>query len=457
MNKKGLMGILLLISTFLVSCTTTGGPGKNIFEEIITMKYLHDWGIISATIEPIEGFTRFLLLIFLFALLFKAAELLKLGKNIAVTIALVISLMTVIFIPSTILLTVGTTYGTVFSLILLAAPVLLGLGGYFLLKEYHWIRAILMGGLWFILWQMDDHIKNFAVGASASYAGVVNTVAIWIGYVTWAVGIMFFITLFQAFTNMGGSTDHHPNWLRGLWNRAAQGTVLTEKGKELRHARVEETRILSDLAVEKEELGLLEKAKEDWYGYNKIFDEIKKNNTVNSENHLDSLNTTFESLKESVKEVVDVQHKWKRAERREIKETARLIAEINKQSINQSVKDEARNKVLTSLKKKNNDILGWYAAVADAVKKAERAFEQVDKSHVSFYGEIKKKYDKKNANKIAPVKIGPNEKGLVNLLDTIHKNLTLLITEIETARQNEKIAVEQTAILAEEIKKEWIV
>src|SRR3989338_9298557 len=181
-----------LLSSFVMAAETAGGK---VFTKIITLEYLQEWGITKASIDPIEGFTRFLLLILLFALLFKGAELLKLGTNISIVIALAISLITVIFIPGTVLLAVGTSYGTLFSLIILAVPIGLILLGYFLLKEHPWLRVIMMGLVWYLLSQMWRYIQTWTGSATAAYATVIHTIANLIGWVEIVVAVFFFINL----------------------------------------------------------------------------------------------------------------------------------------------------------------------------------------------------------------------------------------------------------------------
>lgn len=201
-----MIGLVLLI-LFISGCSsaTSGGSSTapiDLFKNVITLKFLSDWGITSTTIDPIEGFTRFLILIVLFAILFKGAELLKLGNNVAIVIALVFSLLTTIFIPGTILLAAATSYGTIFSLVLLGLPIGLGFAGYFFLKEYPWIRFGLMGLLWFLLLEMSKHIGDFRTGSGPHYATIITMVVSWIDLVTGAVLLFFIISGVQAFISL---------------------------------------------------------------------------------------------------------------------------------------------------------------------------------------------------------------------------------------------------------------
>ncbi|MEW5896608.1 MAG: hypothetical protein AB1668_02880 [Nanoarchaeota archaeon] len=452
--------MFLLIGAMSASFVSAEEPWDTM-KSIVTLGFMQHLGL-KSSVDPFEGLIRFMLLIALFAILFKVAELLKLGKNVAIVIAAALSIMTVFFIPGTILVAAAASYGTIFSVVLLGIPIALMIFAYVALKEHRWVRVGVMALLIYVLHVMKGHISAMAVSAGAKvspYAKVVlesvNPFLDFVIVIAWVVGLY---SLFTALANTGGSTDQHPNWLKGLWNRAMQQTVLTEKGKELRHARVEETRLLSDLAVEKEELGLLENAKEKGESYQVIFDEIKNHNRVNSLHHLTSLDAAFKRLKLSFDDVTDVQHRWKRAERKEMAETKRLIKEM----INKGVLDKTRKPI----EEMNTLILGEYAKVSDAVKKAEGALKKVGRNHDSFYDQVERLYEVKaggertgiGRNQTDPIdNLGSVEPEVKSLIKAIGDNLSLFLAEIETARKGEELAVNTTTKLAEEIKKNWVV
>lgn len=257
MNKK-LMSLLSLLVLLLVisGCGTTASGASStpqkIFAKIITLEFLQDWGITKAPIDPIEGFTRFLVLIVLFALLFKLAELLKLGKNTAIVIALAVSLITTIFIPGTVLLAAATSYGTIFSMLLLAVPIVLGLFGYFALKEYPWIRVVIMGMLWYVLSQMWRYLLTWKAAATSAYGGIIDAVVNLIGYAVWIVAILFFINLIQAVVGFGSG-------------RTGDALDVKESGKWIYNKfktgeRREKTRLMNEYIEEEKELKLLDAA-----------------------------------------------------------------------------------------------------------------------------------------------------------------------------------------------------
>src|SRR3989344_8756597 len=174
-----LLSLLVLSSLVFSGCSSTAEgsspSAQDIFTNVITLGFLKDFGILKAPIDPIEGFTRVLLLILLFAILFKGAELLKLGRNVAIVIAAVFALLTTVFIPGTILLTIGASYGTVFSVILAGLPIGLCFAAYFFLKDLHWIKVLIMGLLWWVLSQMQTHMASMSGGYSSTFGGVATS------------------------------------------------------------------------------------------------------------------------------------------------------------------------------------------------------------------------------------------------------------------------------------------
>ena len=82
--KKSLFAIFLLVMLVVAGCGTSSSgsstPPSQIFQNVVTLSFLKDLGILTNPIDPIEGFTRFLLLILLFAILF-LKEALEKVKN----------------------------------------------------------------------------------------------------------------------------------------------------------------------------------------------------------------------------------------------------------------------------------------------------------------------------------------------------------------------------------------
>ena len=246
-----IIGFFTLMFSQLVTAalpTTAGGW----FKYVITFAWLQDIGFITHAVDPLEGFIRFLLLITFFLVLFKGAQLLKLGTGSAVAIALVFSLIGMIFVPGTIILAAAASYGTIFSLIILGLPVLLCVGMYFFLRDHVWMRTIVVGMLWLILSQMWRHMVLLRSGATAGFQPTFTTVASWIGWVQIAVAIFFLISLIQAIASLSSG---HPGSELDL-----KGTAQLVMNKIGSRSRRMKTFQMNQYIEDQKELEDLEKA-----------------------------------------------------------------------------------------------------------------------------------------------------------------------------------------------------
>ncbi len=260
MMKRGRLGILLLLmvtSLFAMLPSASAVTAQQVIQSIITLDFLNAVGILPAgvTVNPIEGFTRFLLLILLFALLYKGTELLKLGNSVSVVIALVVSLLTVIFIPGTILLAAAASYGTLFSLTILSLPVLAGLALYFVLKDHPWIRAVVMLLLLLTVNEVQKYVGSWSSSSGAGYAPVITTVAEWFGIIWWVVLVLaiwtVLVALFGSSRNVSASDgEAFKDTLKWIGNK------LGSSERRLR------TREMNEYVEEEKELEMLEKVKE---------------------------------------------------------------------------------------------------------------------------------------------------------------------------------------------------
>ncbi|GEM_PF-2355052 len=259
MMKRGRLGILLMLmsmSLFAGLPAASAVTAQQVITSIVTLDFLNYIGILPSgvTVNPIEGFTRFLLLILLFALLYKGAQLLKLGNGVAITVALVVSLLTVIFIPGTILLAAASSYGTLFSLTILSLPILAGLALYFALKDHSWIRTIVMLLLLLTVNEVQKYIGSWA-GSGGGYTPVITTVADWYGVVWWIVLVLTVWTGLQALfgSSRNVSADDGETFKNGLkW----LGNKLGSSERRLR------TKEMNEYVEEEKELAMLEKVKE---------------------------------------------------------------------------------------------------------------------------------------------------------------------------------------------------
>lgn len=475
--QKYLFASLFILLLVLSACSSGSGSAASgssvqgskmseFLHDFFTLKFLGPaevdkfrLGIISQPIEPIEGFTRFLLLILLFALLFKGAELLKLGKNIAIVLALTISLMTVIFIPSTIILAAAVSYSTFFSLLILGVPVALCFGGFFMFKESPWLRFLVMVLLVVVLWQMQDYLQStsFTGGLTTSYQSVVKTVA---GWITWVIGtavIFAVISLFSAIGGAGGSTDHHPNWLKNwVRNKVATNLPGTEAGAKLRHERREQTRLLNDLAAERRELELLRDVTAKVQAY--------KNRQVNiaitatppafqSQPHLKAFELAGNTMLAAIKAVDDAQHKWKRAQRKETQEMRKLLKELIQKGVATNIHND--------LEQRERRVLGAYAEVDRRVRRIVNTGKEIRTVHErfvalgnGFYSRIGRPAPTPAGARIStttPYRLGAAQ----NMMTRLNNLLAEMLSNLQEARVREEGAANETMRISEIIKTNW--
>jgi hypothetical protein len=230
--KKGMIILsLLLLMSMLLSSSGLAAPlsgtsgtstqAATVFTKIVTFGWLTDLGITTATVDPIEGFTRFLLFLVLCLLLFKGAKAVGMGDGISIAITIVFSLLTTIFIPGTILLAAATSYGTVFSVIMLGIPLGLIVGSYFLLKEYHFIRAGLAALLWFVTNEMQAHMTAWIT--TAHYGTVVTSVVGLLDWVVYAAIAFMVLSLLQGASSLFSGRPSEEMDVKGTashwWNK----------------------------------------------------------------------------------------------------------------------------------------------------------------------------------------------------------------------------------------------
>ncbi|MBI4983464.1 hypothetical protein HZC32_02370 [Candidatus Woesearchaeota archaeon] len=130
--KKGLFFLLVVIGLLFVSSALAQAPGmgtsiKNAWNTIL------DWGSLSflfgtSVDNHLIGFLRILIGVLVFSLLFAASAVIPgISRNIAITICIILTIMTSIFFPASVLMMLGETYTTIFAFLILGAP-LLGVG-----------------------------------------------------------------------------------------------------------------------------------------------------------------------------------------------------------------------------------------------------------------------------------------------------------------------------------------
>ncbi len=258
MNKNKL-GLFLMLSLMLsaLSAHFAAAAAEEPWDtvtKIITLQFMTNLGF-SSIVDPFEGLIRFLLLILLFSVLFKGAELLKLGRNISIVLAAVISIISVIFIPGTVLIAAAASYATLVSVVLLGIPIFLMGFLYFMMKEHPWIRVAIMAILIFVLKGMESQLGLLSSGAgltSVHFSGIITTVGSYITYViylAWALGI---ISLIQAISSVASGRPAEQMDLMGTaghwWNKFKS------------NSRRQQTAAMNQYVEDRKEMELLENA-----------------------------------------------------------------------------------------------------------------------------------------------------------------------------------------------------
>ena len=172
--KKGVVVTFLIsLLSLLTACTATGLPsGIEIWNKILWFGSL---GWLGHTDNPMAGFMRIMIFILVFAILYELANLTGfLGRNVAITIALVISLISAVFIPGSVLAGIGAAYGTIVALFLIGLPVVGGLYGFFRIptttRFHRFMRLVVL----LILLAVLIAVKNHAVALGAIGPQTIN-------------------------------------------------------------------------------------------------------------------------------------------------------------------------------------------------------------------------------------------------------------------------------------------
>jgi hypothetical protein len=164
--KKSGIGVLAALSSFLAACTSTAGPtsASDIWNNIL---FIGSLGFLTNSITdgPMVGFMRIAIFILVFTLLYEGSRFLDfLGRNSRIVIALILSLISVIFIPGNILAGIGAAYGTLVAFVLLGS-VILGIGWAYMSIPatslgYRLIRIAILVILLLILISVKQHASG---------------------------------------------------------------------------------------------------------------------------------------------------------------------------------------------------------------------------------------------------------------------------------------------------------
>tara|TARA_Y100000310_G_scaffold330279_1_gene401654 strand:- start:903 stop:1451 length:549 start_codon:yes stop_codon:yes gene_type:complete len=128
LKRGALTAFVLSLVLFITSCGGGGGGGLTAMQVWKQILWVGKLGFLGITGEnALTGFMRLMIFILVFAIFFELANLTGfLNRNIAIVIALIISIISAVFMPGAVLIGIGSTYSTLVALVLIGAPVLAG-------------------------------------------------------------------------------------------------------------------------------------------------------------------------------------------------------------------------------------------------------------------------------------------------------------------------------------------
>ena len=110
------------------------------------------------------GFVRIAMAVLIFAILYMGASLIpSMNRNIAITVAVILAIITAVFIPNSVLAVMGSTYAVLFSFIILGGP-MLGIGALLFLTPTpnRFVAGIKFIGV-LLLWWLISEIGSAAI------------------------------------------------------------------------------------------------------------------------------------------------------------------------------------------------------------------------------------------------------------------------------------------------------
>ncbi len=221
MANKKIIVLFLLLFTFPLVHADIGDTVKTVWESVLSVGSLGFLGVSPDT--AVVAFTRILLVIFVFAVLFgvlsgfggSAGPLSFLSRGQAGVVAGIIAILTGVFFPPSVILAIGTEWATVVSLLLLGAPIL---GLFFLLwtipKDscaWRFLRLVVGLLLFWIVSAMREHVLQLVPATSTAVTSSISQFIDWsLGIIIVVLVFLFFQLLFCAAQKQTGRGDWSP-------------------------------------------------------------------------------------------------------------------------------------------------------------------------------------------------------------------------------------------------------
>jgi hypothetical protein len=483
--KKGMMFFMFaLVLSSLVLSGCLGAPGSDsgstdgvgILQNVVTLGFLgpEGLGIIDAPIDPIVGFVRFLLFALVLVLLQYGASFLGLPGYLRWIIAAVFALIFAVFTPNALLLAAASGWTTLFGLIIVGAPIAVLIWIYFLVSNDYaklGLTALLLGVMYSVkttvATMMNAGMPLETAGLSTWLFGSFETWG-WMDYGILVVWIMLAVIIFRIASSFGGSSDHHPNKLKQIFNWGKDKVSSYDK-KELRHAGREVTRALNDFVLEQKEYEEMEASKNAAQLYDASVRAGLENYEVLSKNYLDELNDRFDKVKDHFEEkggVVKTLTKNNVRKRRELKEFKKLVKEMKKRNVPVAEIEKVEDQ--------HDALVSYYLKAQKKVKEAEAMYAPLKKNHKHVTTQCMLAYTTTSVSGgIGPlVKIDAANSGTPSLtdmtvnggnimggvrdaVDHINTNLAGFVAKMDNAMDEEKKAIDAYPVFINLVKSNW--
>ncbi len=223
MNRKiGVLFLFLLMIPLIHA--DIGDTVKNVWQSVISVGSLQFLGVTPDT--AVVAFTRILLVIFVFALLFgvlsgfggSAGPLSFLSRGQAGVVAGIIAILTGIFFPPSVILAIGTEWATLVALLLLGTPIL---AMFFLLHSlpddscpWRFLKLIIALLLLWIIGAMQTHVLVLGGNALTPVVKAVQQFITWSWWITAFIAVYYLIRLLGC----GEKKPRQKADLSGLWD-----------------------------------------------------------------------------------------------------------------------------------------------------------------------------------------------------------------------------------------------
>jgi hypothetical protein len=454
MNSNKKLGLLATVWMFVIAMLSQVALALNpqqIIQEIVTMQFLSRIGL-SNVYDPLEGLIRFLLLIALFAIFFKSAESLKLGRNVAITLAAVFSIMSTIFIPSSILLAAGASLGTLFGVILLAIP----LGSLFMMYKFFdenpWMRVFVLGVQSYVLWEMKKYVTSTAPGALGSTGGTYgDLMANMGGVIMFVFAVTIVLLVYELFKAMPGtkpvSTENSPvlGFFSRMWNKNKHkvpgSQAKDEHKKKLKHAHRAKTTLLSEYIEEEKEHELIDEALKETEAFDAVVADAQSKGEVSVKNDFIA---DFELAHNAVDKASKEVRRLKKTTFREERQVKALMAEVRKMGI----ENEAHNGKTISVYE--TDLLKIHQDIMVELKKLDKEMSKSGK-----LGENLAKFKERGVTD--PVTLGKSVKGKTCQvrLDEIRKGIDNATASLKVIETEQGRSYKEATGLVAATKKYW--